>query len=138
MDDSTITAESKKQTAEEQRPNKGVTMVIFSGELDKLLAAFIIAIGAAAMEVPVTMFFTFWGLNVLRRDGPVQIRENKSFIENMFGRMMPRGPNKMILSKMNLGGLGTMFMKREMKKKNVYSLPELVKQAQEQGIKLIA
>jgi peroxiredoxin family protein len=129
---------SEKQTAEDQRRPKGVTMVVFSGDLDKLLAAFIIANGAAAMDVPVTMFFTFWGLNVLRRDGPVQIAGEKSFVEKMFGRMMPRGPNKMMLSKMNMGGLGTMFMKREMKKKNVYSLQELVKQAQEQGIKFIA
>ncbi len=125
-------------TNEKQLQAKAVSMVIFSGDLDKLLAAFIIANGAAAMDVPVTMFFTFWGINALRREAPVQTQEKKTFVEKMFGRMMPRGPKNVKLSKMNMGGLGTMLLKREMAKKSVYSLSELIKQAQEQGVKLIA
>jgi peroxiredoxin family protein len=128
----------EKQPSEKQRQTKAVSMVIFSGDLDKLLAAFIIANGAAAMDVPVTMFFTFWGINALRREGVVQIKEKKSFVENMFGKMMPRGPTKVKLSKMNMVGLGTMLMKREMARKKVYTLPELMKDAQEQGVRLIA
>jgi peroxiredoxin family protein len=138
MQNGAVIAESKKLATEERRQGKAMSMVIFSGDLDKLLAAFIIANGAAAMDVPVTMFFTFWGINALRREGPVQIKENKTFIESMVGRMMPRGPAKVKLSKMNLGGLGTVLMKREMTKKKIYSLPELIRQAQEQEVKLIA
>jgi peroxiredoxin family protein len=138
MVDSATMVASENRTTEKQRQTKAVSMVIFSGDLDKLLAAFIIANGAAAMDVPVTMFFTFWGINVLRREGPVQTTEKKTFVESMFGKMMPRGPKKIRLSKMNMGGLGTMLMKREMARKKVYTLPELMKNAQEQGVKFIA
>ncbi len=117
---------------------KGLTMVVFSGDLDKVLAAFIIANGAAAMDLPVSMFFTFWGLNVLRLEGPVNLDKPKTFMEKMFGWMMPKGPNKLKLSRMNMGGLGTVLMKQEMAKKNVYDLPKLIKSAQEQGVKFIA
>ncbi len=81
------------------------TMVVFSGDMDKALASFIIANGAAAMGKEVTMFFTFWGLNILRRSEKVNVK--KSFIEKMFGFMMPKGVNKLQLSKMNMGGMGT-------------------------------
>jgi peroxiredoxin family protein len=123
---------------EEAPTASGLTMVVFSGDLDKILAAFILANGAAAMDLPVSMFFTFWGLNVLRREGPVTLTQNKSFIEKMFGWMMPKGPNKLTLSKMNMGGLGTMLMKKEMAKKNVYDLPKLISSAQEQNVRFIA
>lgn len=101
-----------------------------------MLASFIIANGAAAMGRPVTMFFTFWGLNALRKNEPVKV--NKSLIEKMFGFMMPRGTKKLKLSKMNMGGLGTQMMKKVMKDKNVDSLEALMKQAMANGVKLVA
>ena len=117
---------------------RGMSMVVFSGDLDKVLAAMIIANGAAAMDLPVNIFFTFWGLNVLRRDGPVHIEGKKTVTEGMFGRMMPRGPEHLQLSKMKMGGLGTRMIKKEMSKKHVLSLKELIKSAQDQGVRFIA
>jgi peroxiredoxin family protein len=113
-----------------------LSMIVFSGDLDKVLAAFIIANGAAVMDKPVTMFFTFWGLNVLRRSEPVPVK--KGLVERMFGRMMPRGADKLKLSKMNMGGMGTMMMKRAMAQKNVYSLPTLMQSARDAGVRLVA
>ena len=115
---------------------QGKTMVVFSGDLDKVLASFIIANGAAAMGRPVTMFFTFWGLNALRKTEKQHIK--KSFIEKMFGIMMPRGSEKLKLSKMNMAGMGTSMMKKVMKNKNVNSLEELMSLAQSNGVKLVA
>lgn len=116
-------------------PN-GKTMVVFDGDMDKALAAFIIANGAAAMGRPVTMFFTFWGLNILRK--PEKRRVEKSLIEKMFGVMMPRGAGKLKLSKMNMGGMGTKMMKKVMASKNVDSLESLMNQAMKNGVKLVA
>jgi len=115
---------------------KSKTLVMFSGDLDKAMAGFIIANGAAAMGSKVTMFFTFWGLNILRRDAKVHIR--KSFIESMFGWMMPRGANRLKLSKMNMAGMGTAMIKGVMKSKNVASLGELIQSAQAAGVRLVA
>ncbi|MBY3621815.1 hypothetical protein HGO21_20040 [Acinetobacter sp. CUI P1] len=112
------------------------TIVLFSGELDKAIAAFIIANGAAAYDHEVTIFFTFWGLNALRKDEVIQT--NKSFLEKAFGWMMPRGANKLGLSKMNFGGLGPQMIKQVMKKHNALSLPQLIELAKEQGVKLVA
>ena len=112
------------------------TMVIFSNDFDRMMAAFIIANGAASMGSEVTLFFTFWGLNMLRKDAYVNVK--KSITERMFGMMMPRGAKKTKLSKMNMGGMGTMMMQMEMKKKNVYPLSELIDQARQSGVKLIA
>jgi peroxiredoxin family protein len=117
---------------------KGLSMVVFSGDLDKVLAAFVIANGAAAMDLPVTMFFTFWGLNVLRRDGPVQLKSKKTTMEKMFGGMMPRGPNHLHLSQMNMGGLGTRLIKSEMGKKHIDPLPKMIEDAREQHVEMLA
>ena len=112
------------------------TIVLFSGDLDKAIAAFIIANGAAAYDHEVTIFCTFWGLNVLRKDEAV--KAEKGFIEKAFGWMMPRGPKKLGLSKMNFGGLGPQMIKKVMKKHNAMSLPQLIELAREQGVKLVA
>ncbi|TVY07872.1 DsrE/DsrF/DrsH-like family protein [Paenibacillus cremeus] len=112
------------------------TIVLFSGELDKAIAAFIIANGAAAYDHEVTIFFTFWGLNALRKDDQVFVK--KGFLEKMFAKMMPRGANKLGLSKMNFGGVGPQMIKHVMKKHNALSLPQLIELAQEQGVKLVA
>ncbi len=114
----------------------GKTMIVFSNDLDKVLASFIIANGAAAMGRPVTMFFTFWGLNVLRK--PEKQRVKKSLVEGMFGAMMPRGAKKLTLSKLNMLGMGTAMMKRVMKQKNVDSLPELMEKARRAGVRFVA
>lgn len=115
---------------------QGKTMVVFSGDLDKVLASFIIANGAAAMGRPVTMFFTFWGLNALRRPEKQSVR--KPFIEKMFGAMMPQGVKKLTLSRMNMAGMGTAMMKKVMADKNVDSLEALMMQAMANGVKLVA
>ncbi len=112
------------------------TMVVFSGDLDKALAAFIIANGAASMGHNVTMFFTFWGLNILRKDNPPPVRKN--LIEKMFGWMMPRGADKLTLSKMHMGGAGTAMIKGIMKNKNVDALPSLIDTARRHGVRLLA
>ena len=114
----------------------GKTLVVFSGDMDKVMASFIIANGAAAMGRPVTMFFTFWGLNALRKPGKVAVA--KSGIEKMFGAMMPRGAERLGTSKMNFGGLGAAMMKKIMADKNVTSLPELIQCAMNSGVKIIA
>ncbi|MCR5640542.1 MAG: DsrE/DsrF/DrsH-like family protein, partial [Lachnospiraceae bacterium] len=115
---------------------QGKTMIVFDGDFDKALAAFIIANGAASMGRPVTMFFTFWGLNILRKSNKVKVK--KSLVEKMFGAMMPRGTTKLTLSKMNMGGMGTKMMKAVMKDKNVSSLEELIQSAMANGVKIVA
>jgi peroxiredoxin family protein len=127
-----------EESATTEPVQSGLSMVVFSGDLDKVLAAMIIANGAAAMDLPVSIFFTFWGLNVLRREGPVHVEGKKTMTEGMFGRMMPRGPSHLQLSKMKMAGLGTRMIKKEMAKKHVLSLAELMRSAQEQGVRFIA
>ena len=114
----------------------GKTIIVFSGDLDRVLAGFIIANGAAAMGRPVTMFFTFWGLTALRK--PEKVKVKKGFMEKMFGAMLPRGTGKLGLSRMNMGGMGTAMMKKIMHDKNVDSLEDLIKKALANGVKLIA
>ncbi len=111
------------------------TMVVFSGDLDKAIASFIIATGAASMGKKVTLFFTFWGLNILRKES---VNVKKNLLETMFSKMMPKGVNKLKISKMNMGGMGTKMIKYIMKEKNVDSLQELMERAQEMGVKFVA
>ena len=115
--------------------SKQKTLVMFSGDLDKTLAGFIIANGATAMGSQVTMFFTFWGINVLRKAESVFV--SKNLIERMFGWMMPKGPNRLKLSKMHMGGMGSAMIKGIMRKKNIASLPEMIRMAQENGVRLV-
>jgi NADPH-dependent 2,4-dienoyl-CoA reductase/sulfur reductase-like enzyme/peroxiredoxin family protein/rhodanese-related sulfurtransferase/TusA-related sulfurtransferase len=119
-----------------RNPRPSQTLVVFSDDLDKAMAAYIIANGGAAMGGDVTMFFTFWGINLLRRPVPVQV--DKTLVEGLFGWMMPRGAAKTSLSKMNMGGLGTAMIKDIMRKKNVLSLPELMETAKKGGVRLVA
>ena len=115
---------------------KGTTIILFRGDMDKAMAAFIIANGAASFGHDVTMFFTFWGLNALRKDDRVPVK--KGLLEKAFGKMMPRGVEKFGLSKMNFAGLGPKMIKHVMKKHQTASLPELIEMAKEQGVKLVA
>lgn len=112
-----------------------LSFVVFDGDLDKLIAAFIIANGALAMGEEVSMFFTFWGLNALRRSDPP--KRQRSALDAMFGAMMPRGAEKLSLSQMNMMGAGTAMIKGVMKKNGVHSLPELIASAQAGGARII-
>ncbi len=116
--------------------NKQTTIVLFSNDLDKSMAAFIMATGFASLGHEVSIFFTFWGLNVLRKDNPPPVK--KDILSRMFGMMMPRGPKKLSLSKMHMAGMGTAMMKYVMDSKNVDSLPVLISQAQQMGVKFLA
>lgn len=116
--------------------NKRTTIVLFSNDLDKAMAGFIIATGFASLGHEVSIFCTFWGLNVLRKDNPPAVK--KDFLSRMFGWMMPRGPKKLALSKMHMMGMGTAMMKHVMNSKQVDDLPTLIKQAKMMGVKLLA
>jgi peroxiredoxin family protein/TusA-related sulfurtransferase/rhodanese-related sulfurtransferase len=126
----------KNTCAVPQTEQNGQTIVVFSNDLDKVLAAFIIANGAVASGKPVTMFFTFWGLNVIKKCQSEKVK--KCFIEKMFGFMLPKCANKLTLSKMNMGGMGTKMMKGIMKNKNILSINELIQSAKDSGVKFIA
>lgn len=133
--EATIEKQTKKAEGVTALPD-GKTFVVFSGDLDKTIAAFIMANGAAAMGREVTIFFTFWGLNILRR--PKKVKTKKTFIEKMFGIMMPRGTKKLGLSRMNMGGAGAKMIRAVMKSKGVSSLEELIQNAVDHGVRLVA
>ncbi|MTI69162.1 MAG: CoA-disulfide reductase [Firmicutes bacterium] len=130
------TSKVKKKETQVIKENDDKTMVVFSGDLDKAIASFIIANGAAAMGRDVTMFFTFWGLNVLRK--PEKVNVKKSFMDRMFSKMMPRGSKKLGLSKMNMAGMGPKMIRKVMKDKNIDSLEDLIKQAIDSGVNIVA
>jgi peroxiredoxin family protein len=111
-----------------------ISMIVFSGDLDKALAAFIIGTGAVAMGMDVVMFFTFWGTPLLRDKN--KAAGGKDMMGKMFGTMLPKGTDQVKLSKMNMGGMGTAMMKSLMKKKNVASIEQLIEIAGEMGVKI--
>ncbi|MBW1999583.1 MAG: DsrE/DsrF/DrsH-like family protein [Deltaproteobacteria bacterium] len=115
-------------------PEDKLSMIVFSGELDKALAAFVIATGAVAMGMKVVMFFTFWGTPLLR-DKKRSVG-GKDLMGKMFGAMLPKGFDSVKLSKMNMAGMGTAMMKSLMKKKNVASLDQMMEMAAELGVKI--
>ena len=111
-----------------------ISIIVFSGDLDKVLSSFVIATGAVAMGMEAVMFFTFWGTPVLR--DPKKRVNGKDLMGKMFGFMLPKGQNAIKLSKMNMAGIGTAMMKSLMKKKNVASLDEMLEMAAELGVKI--
>lgn len=111
-----------------------MTMVVFSGDLDKAIAAFIIANGALTMGKKVTMFFTFWGLSILKKKN----LSKKNFIEKMFAMMLPKNSKDLPVSKMNFFGIGAKMIRSVMKKKNIMSLEELIKKAIDSGVNITA
>jgi peroxiredoxin family protein/TusA-related sulfurtransferase len=131
-----LNEESAPTGAQPVQTSNASTMVVFSGDLDKAIASFIIANGAASSGKKVTMFFTFWGLNIIRKDEKVPV--NKSFIGKMFGAMMPRGSRKLTLSNMNMMGMGSKMIRSVMKNNNVSSLEELIQMAVDQGVEIVA
>ena len=111
-----------------------LSLIVFSGDLDKVLASFVIATGAVAMGLDVVMFFTFWGTPVLR--DKKKAVGGKDIMGKMFGTMLPKGVGGVKLSKMNMGGMGTAMMRNLMKKKNVASLEQLMELAAEFGVRI--
>lgn len=110
-------------------------IVVFSGDMDKVLAAFILATTAASMNMEVNMFFTFWGLNVLRKK---KFTSGKNILQKMMNWMNKSGSNRLPLSKFNMLGAGPAMMKTMMKQANVPSIEEFVELSKNMGIKLIA
>ncbi len=110
-----------------------LSLIVFSGSLDRLIAAFVLATGAAAMGMQVSMFFTFWGTAALRRE---RARVHKTWLERMFGWMLPKGARKLPLSQMNMGGGGPLMIRYVMKKKGVASVEEMMTLAAELGVEV--
>ena len=122
-------------TLEQQAPEDRVTIIVFSGYLDRVLAAFIIATGAAAMGQQVSMFFTFWGLSVLKKRTEF---DGKSLFQKMMALMSPGSSQGLPVSKMNYFGVGAKMLRSMMKDKNVSSLEDLISLAREMGVRMIA
>ncbi len=125
----------KVQLAERPGAKKKLSMIVFSGDLDKHIASMIIATGAAAMGMEVVMFYTFWGTAALRDPGK-SVR-GKNILEKMFGIMLPKGRNRTTLSKMHMAGMGTAMIRGLMKRKNVASLDEMFEIAGTLGVKIV-
>jgi peroxiredoxin family protein len=119
-----------------ERKNDKLSLILFSGDFDKAIAAFIIANGAVAMDIEVTIFATFWGLDVLKKSS--FNTSGRGFLERMILAMRPKGPGKIGTSKMNFFGIGPKLFRYMMRKKNVLQLESLIKMAQEAGVKIIA
>ena len=116
--------------------DNGATMIVFSNDLDKALASFVLANGAAASGKSVTMFFTFWGLSVLRKKDAPKVK--KDFMGTMFGAMLPKGMDNLALSSMNMGGMGAKMMKGRMKKKHVDQVKQMYEDARKSGVRMVA
>jgi peroxiredoxin family protein len=130
----------RRLEALEGKVEKGATedrlsMVVFSGSLDRMLAAFVLASSAAASGMQVEMFFTFWGLAALRDK---KKRAKKDLLGRMFGWMLPRGHRKLPLSQMNMGGAGPVMIRHIMKKKNFSSIEEMLDVCAEFGVRIYA
>lgn len=125
--------EKKVEQLQNQRKDQ-LTMVVFSNDLDKILAALVIAVGAAAMDTEVKMFFTFWAISALRN--PKKKGKGKDIKSKMFGAMLPHGISQLKLSKMNMEGLGKDMIKGIMKHKNIASPEEMLATAGELGVQI--
>ena len=125
---------SQLEAVSKSAPSNKLSMIVFSGDLDKVLASFVIATGAKAMDMDVVMFFTFWGTPVLRDKG--KKAGGKDLMGTMFGSMLPKGSSEVKLSKMNMAGMGTKMMKSLMKKKNVASVEQMIEMAGELGVRI--
>lgn len=132
----TVIDEELERDAETVDTTTRKTIILFSGEFDKVVAAFVIANGAAAMDDEVTMFFTFWSINALRRPEKVAI-DGKTPLQKAFSLMMPRGPGRLATSHMNFAGAGPKLMKRMMREQKVMSLDDLIASAREQNVKMV-
>jgi peroxiredoxin family protein len=128
--------ELENRIAALEKKDDHLTLVLFSGDFDKAMAAFIIANGGIAMDMKVTIFATFWGLDVLKKSS--FNTAGRGFLEKMVLAMRPKGAGKLGTSKMNFGGIGPKLFKFMMKSKNIEQLESLIKMAQEYGVRIIA
>ena len=129
------TLEQRMGQVEESLPEDKIALVVFSGDLDKVLASFVIATGAAAMGQEVSMFFTFWGLSVLKKKGSIA---NKSLFQKMMAVMSPGNTTELPVSKMNYFGIGAKMLRKMMADKNVDSLEDMIALAKELGVTMMA
>lgn len=127
--------EVEKRLAESEKSNS-LSIVVFSGEWDKLFAAYTLANGALAMGMEVHMFFTFWGATALRCAGAAVPSENLTVLQRLFSRLLPRSASKAPLSRMNLLGLGRYCVRSIAKTKGVDDLPTLIQDAEDLGLKI--
>jgi peroxiredoxin family protein len=127
--------EKRVGQVEESLPEEKVSLLIFSGELDKVLAAFVIATGAAALGQEVSMFFTFWGLGVLKKKGSLS---DKSLFQKMMSVMSPDNTTELPVSKMNYFGVGAKMLRKMMQDRNVDSLEDMIAMAKEMGVVMTA
>ena len=127
--------EKRLAQVEGQAAEDRVALVVFSGDLDRVLAAFVIATGAAAMGQQVSMFFTFWGLSVLKKDNQLS---GKTLFQKMMTLMSPGSSKSLPVSTMNYFGVGAKMLRSMMKEKNVSSLEEMISLARELGVRMIA
>src|SRR5512146_2249652 len=127
--------EKRLAELEERAPDDRVSIIVFSGDLDRVLAAFVIATGAAAMGQQVSMFFTFWGLSVLKKDTQLG---GKTVFQKMMAVMSPGSSQSLPVSKMNYFGVGARMLRSMMKEKNVTSLEDFITMARDMGVRTIA
>ena len=128
--------DAKIAAVRERTVDDAATIVVFSGDLDKALAGFVIATGAAAAGLETSMFFTFWGLSVLKKKGAA--RGPKNVLEKMFGMMTPASSESLPTSKMNYFGMGAVMLRKMMKDKGIATLEELIGIARDMDVKMIA
>lgn len=118
-----------------QLPDNRLSMVVFSGDLDRVLAAFVIASGAAASGMEVSMFFTFWGLTALRQK---RVSRGKTLFQKMMGWMTPVGTRGLGVSKMNFGGIGAKMLRAMMRQQGVPQIEEMAQMARDLGVRIVA
>jgi|SRR5262252_3200830 len=135
LEDKVRALEQRLAALEERAPEDRVSLIVFSGDLDRVLAAFVIATGAAAMGQQVSMFFTFWGLAVLKKSTELS---GKSFFQKAMAVMSPGSSESLPVSKMNYFGVGAKMLRTMMKQRNVTSLEGMMQLARELGVRMIA
>lgn len=135
VENKALEKETRTGTGKEAKKEK-LTMIIFSGDLDKALAAFIMATTAASSGMDVSIYFTFWGLNVIKKnEGPIK---SKGFFRKMLNFINRGGSKRLTLSKFNMMGMGTWMMKGLMKDVNMPSIDEFIIMAHKMGVKMVA
>jgi peroxiredoxin family protein len=127
--------EQRVGQVEESLPEDKIALIVFSGDLDRVLASFVIANGAAALGQEVSMFFTFWGLSVLKKQGSLA---DKSLFQKMMSVMSPDNTTELPVSKMNYFGVGAKMLRKMMKDKNVDTLEDMIAMSREMGVNMLA
>ncbi len=135
VEDRLATLEAKVAELQSRVPEDRVSIVVFSGNLDRVLAAFVIATGAAALGQNVSIFFTFWGLNALRKK---RVLSGKKLTEKLMALMSPSSSRALPVSKMNFFGVGAKMLRTMMREKNVSSLEDLMQMARDLGVRMVA